>query len=163
MNQNQHQTGFRNRSNTKPKFPDWDISGGINGEIIAYTEDFGKYLCDLQSEGRTGRNALTNSQIRNFFGEVKRLQMSLTGNVTDEKWKDIKSAFLLLKPKLAYATGRARTKNRDTVMVDFMESILKVIDMVEADKPGAVKRFMNFVDFFESILAFHKAYGGKEN
>ena len=51
------------------KFNNEWILSGINSECIDYAEEMGEYLCDLKN-GRPGRNALTNSQIRNFFGEV---------------------------------------------------------------------------------------------
>lgn len=164
-----HATTVNEKFDPIRNFPvNWNISDGINEDVIQFSENFGKYLCALEKNkygesSPDNRKALTNSQIRNFFGEVKRIQMTLTGNVNNERWIKVKASFLLLKPKLAYATGRAKTKNKMTRMIDFMEVIIKVINMVEADKPGAAKRFMHFVDFFESILAFHKAYGGKEN
>ncbi len=95
--------------------------------------------------GKDFANDLSTSQIRNVFGEVKRLQM--------RKEFDVYAAreLLLLKPKLAYQAGRHGGKVKD------LEQILsKAIDRVTDPK-----HFENFADFFEAILAYHKAHGGK--
>jgi CRISPR-associated protein Csm2 len=89
--------------------------------------------------------------------------MKLTGEGGDEKWQGVKSSFLLLKPKLAYAEGRALSKNRYSKMKELHQLLRKAMDSVKPEEAGARKRFLNFVDFFESILAYHKAFGGKEN
>ncbi len=153
--------GFR----AKQDFQNTWITESINQEGIDYSQKLGFLLCDYQErngrlEDRPGRNALTNSQIRNVFGEVKRIQMKVSGN--DNEWKNIKSSFLLLQPKLAYATGRITGKNKYAKLATLSEIITLASIGVKADETGAVGRFMNFVDFLESILAYHKAFGGKE-
>lgn len=91
-------------------------------------------------------NGLSTSQIRNFFGAVKRLQMK--GQFDQQAAREL----ILLKPKLAYQAGRHGGKVKD------LERVLgKAIDLVGADP----KRFENFTDFFEAILAYHKFHGGR--
>jgi len=86
---------------------------------------------------------LTTSQIRNIYGAVK--QMEINGFKPNE--------FILLKPKLAYAAVRAKG-NGAKILKDVLTM---AIDEVGEDKA----RFGRFVDFFEAILAYHKAEGGK--
>lgn len=115
------------------------ITERITESAISEAESFGKALHD-------GR--FTTSQIRNFFGEVKRIQMKgLAGNESD---------FLLLKPKLAYSAKRASARGAD----DFKRVIDQAIDAVQCSQGGADKRFKNFCDLLEAILAYHKAAGG---
>ena len=60
---------------------------------------------------------------------------------------------LMLKPKLAYAAKRHGGG------VDTLKEVLtQAIDRVGNDQ----KKFNRFVDFFEAILAYHKAYGGRD-
>lgn len=124
------------------------ITGKLEPESIKYAEEFGKHLCDLQGD-RPGRMALTTSQIRNFFGEIKRIQ----GQGYDKE----RTAFLLIRPKLAYAEARILSKSGKTRMSDFR----KVVEMAH-NVVSTSSHFKNFVDFLEAILAYHKAYGGRD-
>jgi CRISPR-associated protein Csm2 len=105
----------------------------------------GKALVDAaESLGpRLKQNRLTTSQIRNVYGMVKK--MELTGFQSDE--------LILLKPKLAYAAARA-----DNEGARELRNVLSwAIDEVGSD----AKHFGRFVDFFEAILAYHRAAGGR--
>jgi CRISPR-associated protein Csm2 len=124
------------------------VSERLDDAAITFAEDFGQHLCDLQ-QGRPGRMALTTSQIRNFFGEVKRIQA--------RGFEKQRTSFLLIRPKLAYAEARVLAKNRDSRISDFR----KVMELAH----GAVRtepQFQNFVDFLEATLAYHKFYGGRD-
>lgn len=115
-------------------------------EIVTSAQAWGAYL---QGEG------LTTAQIRSIFGEVRRIEMSWPVNTTSEA---AERDLILLKPKLAYQAERDAEKNRRSQPVRKLESILQpAIDLVEGDRG----RFQRFVDFFEAILAYHKAAGGK--
>lgn len=142
----------------KEKFdPKW-IKDRIDKDCVDFTEKLGKFLCDINDRGFSGPSALTTSQIRNFFGEVKRIQLNGI-----EKGNN-KSAFLLIRPKLAYAEARAKMRNsysRIKVFKDFVQLAHAEVDTNA--EPEILKRsFQNFVDFLESILAYHKAYGGRD-
>lgn len=125
------------------------ISKSITEETVKFAEEFGKYLCDIQPDNKVGRMALTTSQIRNVFGEVKRIQA--------KGYDEEKAAFLLLRPKIAYAEARVKAKNGKTRIEDFRQ----VMEMAHIAVKEA-KNFQNFVDFFEAILAYHKAAGGRD-
>jgi len=138
----------------EPKFdPNW-IAKAIDEKCIDYTEDLGEYLCDLDERQRTGRDALTTSQIRNFFGEIKRIQ-----NVGI---KQETSAFLLIRPKLAYATARAKQRNAYSRIIMFRNVVELAYKNVDTQSEELPKHFQNFVDFLESTLAFHKVHGGRD-
>lgn len=90
---------------------------------------------------------LSTSQIRNVYGTVKKLE--LEGETEDTFFR-----LVLLKPKLAYAAGR----HKEIPGMEVLKKILcDSIDLVSEKK----ERFANFCKFFEAILAYHKAYGGK--
>lgn len=96
---------------------------------------------------------LTTSQIRNVFGTVRQIQMMWVPQATPQQQQQASRQLLLLKPKLAYQARRERGKG-----VEILNSVLSpAIDFVEDD----YKRFQNFVDFFEAILAYHTAAGGQ--
>ena len=87
---------------------------------------------------------LTTSQIRNVFGSVKKMEM--------RGFKE--QELLLLKPKLAYAANRSGAKQGTK---DLREILSTAIDFVGDSQ----EYFGNFCNFFEAILAYHRAAGGK--
>ena len=90
--------------------------------------------------GRKLARNLKTSQIRKVYGAVKKIQMSEEFN---------RNELIMLKPKLAYAAARK------SEVEDLKDVLTQAINQVDnADK------FKNFVDFFEAILAYHKAFGG---
>ena len=91
---------------------------------------------------------MTKSQIRNIFGTVRQIQMNWTGEV--QKAASYRR-LLMLKPKIKYQAARTREVKPLADVLD------KAIDYVGDDRV----RFGRFVDFFEAILAYHTAFGGK--
>jgi CRISPR type III-A-associated protein Csm2 len=136
-----------------PEFdPKW-ISVNIDGDAVDFMEKFGLHLCAKQpGDNRPGFNAMTTSQIRNVFSEVKRI-----GARGDENWEEEYPAFLMLRPKIAYNTARAVQRTRDSRMTDFK----KVFDEAhkQVDHPDKFRRFMMLL---EGIIAYHKVAGGKD-
>ena len=104
--------------------------------MIDFSEKAGKFMA---------KNGLTNSQIRNVFGEIKRIQMA--------GYEKDKASFLLLKPKMAYAASRNKNDGLNLFKDIFNRSFLDIT---------SEKSYLNFCKFIESILAYHKAYGGKD-
>ncbi len=130
------------------------ITDSISEEALSQISSFSKSL----TEDRDNRDfsSLKSSQIRKFYGEVKRIQ---TNGI--EKNKD---AFKMLKPKLAYAVGRQSRQDKEKVD-RFYQTISQAIDAVQIDQMEDSKelnhRFKNFVNLFEAIVAYHKYHGGE--
>jgi CRISPR-associated protein Csm2 len=116
--------------------PEW-ITREIDREGVEFSKNFGKYLAD---------NKLTTSQIRNIYGELKRIQMKGYANE--------KTSFLLLLPKMAYAAQR----NKNEGLTAFKKVFDKAHPLVDDEK-----NYNNMMDLMESILAYHKAFGGRDN
>jgi len=73
------------------------VRAEITDEAVEWTKSFGFFL-----QQKDNTNPLTTSQIRKFFGELKRIQAA------PEKYQE---EIPMLKAKLAYAVGRdASTK-----------------------------------------------------
>lgn len=139
--------GGRDREQIQvPPFKSEWIENGIKGDAIVYAEQLGIKLVEER---------FTTSQIRNFYGELKRIQLK---GIKETKQK---SAFHLLHPKLAYAAKRAE-KTGGRGAGTFKLEILKAHQTVKIDDEGSEKRFENFCDLCEAILAFHKANGGRD-
>jgi CRISPR-associated protein Csm2 len=107
--------------------------------MVEYAEKLAMEIC----------RDVSSSQIRNAYGTVKKLEMQ---SVFDNKaYREL----LLLKPKLAYARGRSSKKE---IFKKLEDTLSAAIDAVDVKEPETFKRFCNF---FEAILAYHKAHGGK--
>ena len=138
------------------------ICDKVTQDTIKFAEEFGGYLAKQEKEVKndqkkadiTGLEVKT-SQLRKFFGEVKRQQITPYNE----------SSFIMLKPKLAYAVGRARKdckNNQYCKIEDLFIIISNAIDIV-VDAPEPIKAFKNFIDIFEAIVAYHKASVIKDN
>jgi CRISPR-associated protein Csm2 len=115
--------------------------------LVKQADQLGK---DLKEMG------LATNQIRALFGEVRQIQgqWSMGG----ENRQRAARRLILLKPKMAY---RAR-KERGRAVSELVEVLRPALDEVIAEKDSEKQNghFKRFVEFFEAILAYHKAYGG---
>lgn len=132
--------------NKNDLIPKEEIQNKVTDVTVQFAKRFGDYLAvdDYDAE------PLTTSQLRKFFGEVKRQQMMKEFNETE---------FTMLKPKLAYAVGRVKQngrKNKTQKIEDFFTVITDAIDKV-LNSPDRAKAFKNFITAFEAIVAYHKA------
>jgi CRISPR-associated protein Csm2 len=144
----------------KDKFREWELSEAATVELtpdvlaaiitdpdstqtlVEWAEKLGTILKSLQ---------LTTSQIRNIFGTVRQIEMGWTRKDTEDERRDALRRLLLLKPRLAYQSKRAEA-------VEELEKVLSAaIDNVSSSR----ENFQRFVDFFEAVLAYHTAAGGK--
>ena len=116
-----------------------EIISGNTVKLVEVAEGFGRLL----ARGiREEKHRLSTSQIRSVYGMVKRME----SRPFDQR------EFLLLKPRLAYAA------RKDVLGLRHLRRILTwAIDSVSDDGEG----FPQFVRFFEAILAYHQAEGGR--
>lgn len=127
------------------------IQGGITDHTITWAKSFGHFLQSTKNQSQP----LTSSQIRRFFGELKRIQAD------PEKHKN---DIPLLKAKLAYAVGRDVDTNRrrnKTKIKELYEELEKGIEYIRKDSEHLKQDLLNFVKIVESVVAYHKYFGGK--
>lgn len=130
---------------SKFQFPTGEVKHSITKETVKWAEEFGHYLATDDSS-QDGLRPMTTSQLRRFFGEVKRQQVNGYNQ----------SDFVLLKPKLAYAVGRDKKKEKDG-----MRNTTKIGDFYDVMSQGMSlvtnkEEFDRFVKVFEAVVAFHK-------
>lgn len=114
----------------------------FDNSTVQWASNLGRKLSDTTDK----RNpAMTTSQIRKFFGEVKRIQADFENNKDDVP---------LLIAKLAYAVGRKPTEKMKEFYNEFSEGIKEI--------NGRKDNYDRFVKLLESTVAFHKFYGGKD-
>lgn len=114
-----------------------------NSNLILNQTDIGRFIELSESFGKQLKNnRISTSQIRAIFQAVKRLS---------DDFNESKNELNLLRPKLAYQRGRF------PALRNLQEVIDHLIKNVKDDTSLA-----NFKEFFEAIVCYHKAYGGKE-
>ena len=115
--------------------------------LVIQAEKFGRKLA---------RDKLTKRQIRNVFGEVRKIQAGWS-HAKDDGTESMRR-LLLLKPRMAYQATREETA------APLLAVLTDAIDMVANTNNDDIqyKRFSYFVEFFEAVLAYHTAQGGKD-
>lgn len=93
---------------------------------------------------------VSNNQIRGLFTSIRQIQLSWQTDAT-RAYRQAK----LLQPRVAYAADRNSLGSLKNV-VD------KSIEQVAGTDAERRKRFSNFVDLFEAIVAYHKSLGGRK-
>lgn len=107
-------------------------------DLVKHAEKFGP---DLKQKG------LETNQVRKFLDAVNRLKADLaeTG-----EFAKVETEVVMLKPKLAYAAARQRAAKP-----------LNEVMSAAIDKVHSKEDFERLVQLVESIIAYHKAEGGK--
>jgi CRISPR-associated protein Csm2 len=120
------------------------IVEGNTERLIERAKEIGQALKDAR---------LSMAQIRGIFGTVRRIEMRWTEKASEKAQKQAMRQLLLLQPKLEYQARRQRE-------VEGLKNVLiPAIEKVRGDRA----RFGHFVEFFEAILAYHVAAGGRTN
>ena len=154
--------GSKQKKHSLPPLPPFDSGwikqkNGFSKKTIDFTESLGEYLA---------HHKLTSTQIRNVYEEVKRIEATLKGKMKDIADRDdaekndfeiVRTDFLLLRPKIAYAAKRAKSKG----MTKF-KTLMDEAHSAVLEGTNEVQSFLNFSKFFEAILAYHKVYGGQD-
>jgi CRISPR-associated protein Csm2 len=100
------------------------------------------------------KDKLKTGQIRNFYSAITRMRTDFANKETGYL-NDLKKEITMLKPKLAYAAGR-----QTAVRTTFYPTMRKAIDgIIESNYSDDA--FENFFMFAESIVAYHRFYGGE--
>jgi CRISPR-associated protein Csm2 len=118
------------------------LENGIKTEDLNLLKQWGEYLSTNNGKDEP---AVTTSQIRKFFGEIKRIQADFENNKGD---------IILLDPKIAYAVGRAEKKTKIKAFYELLSNLIQDINEKK-------EKFNHFVSVVEAIVAYHKANGGK--
>lgn len=123
-------------------------------KLVEWASRLGKSLKEL---------GLTTSQIRALFGEVRQIQAEWSIN-RQRAFRRL----VLLRPKMAYRARKERGKAVEelvSVLDPALEYVIKAPPRPKNQSPGTGNNqddnFQRFAEFFEAILAYHRAYGGQ--
>jgi CRISPR-associated protein Csm2 len=111
------------------------------------------------------KGGLTRAQIRNVFAEARTIEAAWRSARLGKGGGDAAATaetaafrrFVLLKPKLAYLSKRnPPTKPLADALSEGIDAVIAAGD----DAPLRAQRFTRWMQFFEAILAYHRAHGG---
>jgi CRISPR-associated protein Csm2 len=112
-------------------------------DLVEHTEKLGKKLAD---------NGLKTNQIRKFLDAVNRFKVQQTGK--SELSEESQDELHILRYQLAYAAARQQKA---------VEPLKKVLEVaIKQVKGKELENFNRLVQLIESIVAYHKAAGGKD-
>ncbi|NJO73519.1 MAG: type III-A CRISPR-associated protein Csm2 [Leptolyngbyaceae cyanobacterium RM1_406_9] len=126
--------------------------------LVTHTKALGYYLAE--------QNVKTN-QVRKFLDAINRVKAELRQEDSISLDK-LEVELQVLKPKLAYAVGRSDKRERPA-LDSFSQVISAAIDSItrvdliktEEDKERFREDFYHLVYLIESVIAYHKAAGGR--
>ncbi|MBX3057268.1 MAG: type III-A CRISPR-associated protein Csm2 [Anaerolineae bacterium] len=127
------------------------IQEGDAQELVTQADKWGTQFG--KKPPNKSESAVSANQIRAIFGTVRRIEMNWPTNTDGEGQSQAKRDFRLLQPKIIYRAAREKAKE----FQQFSAIMVDAIDLVLADDSQARQRFGHFVDFFEAIMAYHKA------
>ncbi len=127
-------------------------------DLVKHSEELGKRLVE--------QDVKTN-QLRKFLDAINQLKVELS--LEDKpNIEEIEVSLQMLKPKLAYAVGRANKKEtpgikalKDVVSAA-VDKIIEVKNVKSQNNMEIFRQdFQRLVNLIEAIIAYHKAAGGK--
>jgi CRISPR-associated protein Csm2 len=116
-------------------------------KLVQVAKELGKKLEEMD---------LATNQIRALFGEVR--QIEAEWGMGEEARRRALRRLILLKPKMAYRARRERGRGVQELINVLQPALDEVVREKDTQKQDG--NFSRFVEFFEAILAYHKAYGG---
>jgi CRISPR-associated protein Csm2 len=120
-------------------------------ELVEDTDKLGSYLA---------KKGLKTTQIRKFLDAVNQVKVKLdtSKSATQEASDEVQ----LLRPKLAYAAARQSKKNDPGPVEPFKVVLEAAIKKVRQEPVYFQEDFKRLTQLIESIIAYHKAAGGKD-
>lgn len=119
--------------------------------IVEVSQELGEHFVDYKSYGK---KELTTSKIRNIFDSLKKMEMKWKG-------KETVNDLILLQPKLSYSAHRDQTPESAKNFVKIILWSIKEVLKSKENETDLNLKFKNFCKFYEAILCYHKANGGK--
>lgn len=94
------------------------------------------------------KNLKTN-QLRKFFAAIRKIEQK-------NSWDEIESEFYLIKPRMAVSVGRKKMPK------PFYKLIMTCMEKVDiGSEEEKMENLKVFIEFFESIVAYHKYLYGE--
>jgi len=143
-----------NKNNSKSKVAEIMEEISRKGYRTESKDTLRKELVSTEARNIAKNMKITNSQLRAFFNELKKLKQKYVEE--DEKNLDkLHIELLILKSKLEYKKGGKKISD------EFSEFMEKNFDIVI--KENTMQSYKDFLIFFETVLGYMYGLGGIDN
>ncbi|MBW1736349.1 MAG: type III-A CRISPR-associated protein Csm2 [Deltaproteobacteria bacterium] len=134
----------------------------VKGDAKILVETAQQIAVDMNPKNKWGKvtesASVSTSQIRNIYGTSKKIEMA----VDEKNSLQMYNRLLLLKPKMAYANGRFNKKvGANKYKIPGFKVLIDCLSYAIDKVDGDFARMQHFFNFFEAILAYHRAEGGR--
>jgi len=138
MAQKQYGSNNENEEQKMLRFVREDLGDEFDN-ILNKSRDENKFINTIKGFVDKNAKQISTSQLRNVFTKIK--------NLDENNFKELYT----LRPKLAYVSARNESIG--------MKKLIALLDY-QIQKVDDKDKFKLFLSFFESIIAYHKFYGG---
>jgi len=129
---------------------------GVRGDYVKKAEDVILAIADRNRQGNY-RFSLTTSKLRKILSMVNQLYNEIIRSREEKLSGEFIDDLKYLKVRIVYEAGRD-----DKVVGRFVKEA-KIIEEVDSIiREGTRKRFLAFARYMESLVAYHRYYGGRE-
>ena len=136
------------------------MSKGMTISKENYVETAEKVVKSLDKDNRRGEEVfrLTTSKIRGLLSMVSEIYNEAMRTAGDKLDADLIERVKYLKMRFAYEAGRDKDRNKPVKDLVDKAGIFDIIDGIGDSK----EKCIIFCRYMESIVAYHKYYGGKD-
>jgi len=125
-----------------------NLSNISNELVVDIAKKVGGFL-GKKNEDNADAIDLKMNQIRRFLVAARKIETE----IKSKSFEAVSDTIVLLRPKLAYAAGREQK----------VVPLMNVLDPAIKSAAQSRENFKKFLKLIESIIAFHKYYGGKND
>jgi CRISPR-associated protein Csm2 len=133
------------------KITNADIGKIMNGDVRLLVKESKRFGEELAAD------RVSKAQIRGAFGTVREINATWKDEPNEQEAQTQLRNLLMLKPRLAY---QGKRKSEVQPLADVLTLAIDAVSDASTQQEQS-RRFHNFVDLFEAILAYHTAAGGK--
>lgn len=128
-----------------------------------YADEAEKVILQLKNKTnpKTGKSVpmVTTSKIRSILAMTSDIYNEVVMQQDDKLSDDLAGRIEYLRIRVVYEVGRDEDRDKPVKSFVMQSKILEILKEIK----GSRKNYILFNRYMESLVAFHKFYGGKDN
>ena len=128
-----------------------------------YADEAEKVILQLKNKTnpKTGKSVpmVTTSKIRSILAMTSDIYNEVIMQQDDKLGDDLAGRIEYLRIRVVYEVGRDEDRDKPVKSFVMQSKILEILNEIK----GSRKNYILFNRYMESLVAFHKFYGGKDN
>ncbi len=128
-----------------------------------YADEAEKVILQLKNKTnpKTGKSVpmVTTSKIRSILAMTSDIYNEVIMQQDDKLGDDLAGRIEYLRIRVVYEVGRDEDRDKPVKSFVMQSKILEILKEIK----GSRKNYILFNRYMESLVAFHKFYGGKDN